>query len=242
MFPSDVDRNRTTVRSVVEERNGPRSASQGSVHDAVVPVADVVRPPAQVPRRADALRNRARVLDAAQTLFAEHGVEAVSMDDVARAAGVGKGTLYRGFGDRAGLAMALLDDRARELQEGVLGGPGPLGPGPPPVERLVAFVRHYLRFQVEQLDLVLMSESGGSPGARLTKGSYVFWHRHVAWLLAEAGAPAAGLRAEVLLGALSAEQVRHWVRVRGRPVAELEAELVGAALALAAAPPAPGGV
>jgi len=45
------------------------------------------------------------------------------------AAGVGKGTLIPRFGDRAGLAVALLDERERELQERILSGRPPLGPG-----------------------------------------------------------------------------------------------------------------
>ena len=59
--------------------------------------------PDPTPReRADAARNRARILAAAEELVAEQGIEAVSMEDVARAACVGTGTLYRRFGDRAG--------------------------------------------------------------------------------------------------------------------------------------------
>jgi AcrR family transcriptional regulator len=54
------------------------------------------------------------------------------MDAVAAEAGVGKGTLFRRFGDRAGLAVALLDERERDLQAAVLSGPPPLGPGAPP--------------------------------------------------------------------------------------------------------------
>ena len=65
--------------------------------------------------RADAARNRARIVDAAQRLFAEQGVAGVTMEQVARAAGVGKGTVFHRFGDRAGLAMALLDHGEREL-------------------------------------------------------------------------------------------------------------------------------
>src|SRR5262249_15009929 len=61
--------------------------------------------------RADAARNRARALAAAEQLFAARGVTAVTMDDVATAAGVGKGTLYRRFKDKSGLAAALLNDR-----------------------------------------------------------------------------------------------------------------------------------
>ncbi|WP_034244121.1 TetR/AcrR family transcriptional regulator [Actinotalea fermentans] len=215
------------------ERNGLQSGSQDPAPEgALLPVVQVGRP-ADVPRgRADAARNRARVLDAAQALFAERGVQAVTMDDVARAAGVGKGTLYRGFGDRAGLAMALLDDRARAFQAAVLDGPAPLGPGAPADDRLVAFVLAYFRFQADHLELVLESEAGRGPGARLAKGSYRFWRQHVAWLLQEAGAPHAGTRAEVLLGALAADQVRHWLVVVGRPADAVAAELAAVARSL----------
>jgi AcrR family transcriptional regulator len=81
-------------------------------------------PPAK--ERVDAARNRAAVLEAAARLFDELGVEAVSMDQVAAAAGVGKGTLFRRFGDKSGLAAALLDTRERVLQEGILRGAPPL--------------------------------------------------------------------------------------------------------------------
>src|SRR3954465_10063 len=109
----------------------------------------------EAPReRADAARNRRKVLAAAGELFAMRGVAAVSMDDVAAAAGVGKGTLYRRFGDKSGLAAALLDEWESELQGGMLSGPPPLGPGAPPEERLVAFVDAYLGFVVAHLDLV----------------------------------------------------------------------------------------
>ena len=79
--------------------------------------------------RADAARNRRRILDAAAALFAELGVDGVSLDAVAAAAGVGKGTVFRRFGDKSGLAAALLDERERELQAALLSGPPPLGSG-----------------------------------------------------------------------------------------------------------------
>lgn len=94
---------------------------------------------AQPPERADAARNRALILDAAERLFFEHGVERTSMNAIAAAAGVGKGTLFRRFGDRSSLALAVLDMQERALQDGFLHGPPPLGPGAPPARRLVAF-------------------------------------------------------------------------------------------------------
>ena len=91
-------------------------------------------------QRADAARNRVAILAAAQRLFAEQDPDEVSMDAIATAAGVGKPTIYRSFGDRAGLVRALLETRERGLQESLLRGPPPLGPGAPAAERLVAFV------------------------------------------------------------------------------------------------------
>ncbi|CKM13900.1 TetR family transcriptional regulator [Mycobacterium tuberculosis] len=63
-----------------------------------------------VPERGDAARNRALLLEAARRLIARSGADAITMDDVAAAAGVGKGTLFRRFGSRAGLMMVLLDE------------------------------------------------------------------------------------------------------------------------------------
>jgi AcrR family transcriptional regulator len=174
-----------------------------------------------VPReRADAARNRRKVLAAAGELFAARGVAAVSMDDVAAAAEVGKGTLYRRFGDKSGLAAALLDERESQLQQELLSGPPPLGPGAPPVERLAAFTAAYLAYVDAHLDVVALSQTA-SPGARLRTGSHRFWRLHCRILLAAAGAPDPDLRADALLAALTAEQVRHWRHDEGRGLADL---------------------
>ena len=89
--------------------------------------------------RADARRNRERILCAAARLVDERGIDCVSMDDVAAAAGVGKGTLYRRFGDRWTLLRALIDEPERDFQDELIRGEPPLGPGGPPMERLRAF-------------------------------------------------------------------------------------------------------
>jgi AcrR family transcriptional regulator len=200
--------------------------------------------------RADAARNRRRVLAAAQDLFAERGVAAVTMDDVAARAGVGKGTLYRRFGDKGGLAVALLDQHERALQARILTGPGPLGPGPAgsgsagsgpaggdgpaaPGERLAAFARAYLDFLGTALDLVLLSQTA-TVGARHTTGAHAFWGAHCRYLLAAAGAPDPDVRAEVLLAALAAEQVRYWRTTAHRSLDDLGGALSRLAHALAA--------
>src|SRR6201992_2825096 len=65
-------------------------------------------------RRADAARNRQRILDAARTAFAATGAE-TSMAEIARRSGVGSGTLYRNFATRRELLEALLIDEVDEV-------------------------------------------------------------------------------------------------------------------------------
>src|ERR1700680_4145965 len=91
--------------------------------------------------RADAARNRRRILAAAERLFARDGVACTSMDAIAAEAGGGKGTFFPPFGARAPLALALLDASERAFQDAFIRGPAPLGPGAPPCERLIAFGR-----------------------------------------------------------------------------------------------------
>lgn len=181
-----------------------------------------------VRERADAARNRLKVLAAAEELFTTRGVAIVTMDDVAVAAGVGKGTLYRRFGDKSGLAAALLDEREAQLQERLLSGPPPLGPGAPPVDRLVAFTTAYLHYVDAHLDLVIMSQNA-SPSARLRTGSHQLWRQHCRYLLAEANVPDPGIRADALLAALTGEQIRHWRRDERHPLSNLAEALAGVA-------------
>jgi AcrR family transcriptional regulator len=70
--------------------------------------------------RSDAAENRRRILGVAERLFAESSVAQVNMQDIARAAGVGQGTLYRRFANKGELCMALLDTQMVEFQNEVL--------------------------------------------------------------------------------------------------------------------------
>jgi AcrR family transcriptional regulator len=165
--------------------------------------------------RADAALNRERVLAAARRLFAERGVEAVTMEQVARAAGVAKGTVFHRFGDRAGLALALLDEHERELQERILRGPPPLGPGAPPRERLRAFLGALAELTFAHRDLLREVERA-SAAARYHTGAYQAWLQHTVLLLGDADA----LRAHVLLAPLAADLVWHLAE-QGVSAAEL---------------------
>jgi AcrR family transcriptional regulator len=179
----------------------------------------------QAPRqRADALRNRERVLCTAARLFEEEGCEHVSMEAIAAAAGVGKGTLFRAFGDRAGLAGAVLGAYEARLQEDLIRGAAPLGPGAPPRERLVAFASAYLSFLDGHVSLILEAERG-LPGARFRTPPFVFYRTHVLTLLREAepGADPTELEylADVLLGALGAEFFFFQRRIRERSLGQI---------------------
>jgi AcrR family transcriptional regulator len=121
-------------------------------------------PPSELPifsdrrERGDAAANRERILRAARTLLLANGPAAVSMDAVAATAGVGKGTVFRRFGDRAGLMGELMDDYMRDFQDRFLSGPPPLGPGAPPAERLEAFVAALISLQREHLAIALAAD------------------------------------------------------------------------------------
>ena len=162
--------------------------------------------------RADAARNRERILTAAGTLVAASGIDAVSMEDAAKAACVGTGTLYRRFGDRAGLAFALLEEHTRTFQDALLSGPPPLGPGAPPTERLHAFCDGYLDVLERHGDVMLAAGEAGRDG----RGPQQLYATHLAVLLREAGADVdPSFTAEALLAALSPRQYRHLRRNLG---------------------------
>lgn len=176
--------------------------------------------PPQQPLRADARRNRRRILDAAAQLLAAEGVAGLTMDELASRAQVGKGTLYRNFTDKAGIASALLDDRVRDMHARMLQGPPPLGPGAPGPERLAAFTEAYMRHISGNLDLVLLTEES-SPRGRFDRAGYPFWRRHVEILVAEVRADGARMRAEAIMSILSAAQLEQWLRIERHELGEL---------------------
>ncbi len=175
-------------------------SSQARTSDDVTFELPLLQPDPTPRERADAARNRARILAAAEELVAEQGIEAVSMEDVARAACVGTGTLYRRFGDRAGLAFALLDDQTRDFQNALISGPPPLGPGVPARERLRAFGKGYLDLLERHSALMVAA----APGAKEAEGPYSLYVTHLAILLREAAPHLdAAFTAEALLATLS---------------------------------------
>lgn len=163
--------------------------------------------------RGDAARNRALLLDAARRLIAERGADSVTTDDVAAAAGVGKGTLFRRFGSRAGLMMVLLDEDERALQQAFLFGPPPLGPDAPPLDRMVAFGRARLAFV--HTHHALLSAAGRDPQTRYNAAATVI-RTHVRMLLQSAGTTGdLDVQADALLALLDADYVEHQLDNRG---------------------------
>src|SRR3954454_21847628 len=188
-----------------------------SITMAALPLID-----AEPPERADAARNRRAVLDAAARLFARDGVSCVSMDAVAAEAGVGKGTLFRRFGDRASLARAVISEHECVLQDGLIRGEPPLGPGAPARERLLAFGRAYLEFLEGNVDVMLAAEFG-SRGSRLESAPYAFYRTHLTLLLREAGCgERADYLADLLLAPLAGSTFQYHRAVRGLSLEALQ--------------------
>jgi AcrR family transcriptional regulator len=186
-----------------------------------VSTADPVRDlPVSVPQeRGDAARNRALLLDAARRLIAEQGADAVTMDAIAAAAGVGKGTVFRRFGSRAGLMMVLLDEDERAMQQAFMFGPPPLGPDAPPTDRLVAFGRERLRFV--HIHHELLSAASRDPHTRYGAPAMV-QHTHVRMLLASAGTTGdLNAQTDALLALLEADYVEHQITERDQSLRAL---------------------
>ena len=144
----------------------------------LLPLAD--RAPTE---RSDAARNREALLRAAQELIDHCGTDGVTMDAVAAKAGVGKGTVFRRFESREGLMGALLNRSETEWQGRVISGPPPLGPGAPPMERLLAFGHSRMEINLVHARLI---EAAGRAGTR-SYAAESFAAMHVRYLLDELG-------------------------------------------------------
>src|SRR3954468_23115169 len=138
---------------------------------------------APAPERRDAARNRVACLEAASRLVDRCGTDGVTMDAVAAAAGVGKGTVFRRFESREGLMAPVLNSSETGWQAQVMSGPPPLGPGAEPWDRLLAFGRSRLETTLVHAELI---RAAGRAGMR-SAAAYSFVAMHVRYLLNELG-------------------------------------------------------
>jgi polyketide synthase 12 len=113
--------------------------------------------------RADAARNRRHLLATAREMLTEQGADRLTMDGLAERAGLGKGTVFRRFGTRAGIFAALLDDDEQAFQERVLSGSPPLGPGAPPLDRLISYGRARIDFLIGHCEIARAALDGRDP-------------------------------------------------------------------------------
>jgi AcrR family transcriptional regulator len=164
--------------------------------------------------RADAARNRQAILRATEELLTRLPPEQISMEQVAAAAGVGKGTVFHRFGSRAGLMRALMQERAMALQKTVVDGPPPLGPGAPPRDRLLAFVDGVIEVVARNKGLLAaLDHAEAVVSAKILDEDppplYALWHRHIAGLLHEARPTVdADLLAYLILASLHSDPIQ----------------------------------
>jgi AcrR family transcriptional regulator len=194
------------------------------------------------PERADAARNRQKIIECAKRMLAECGGRQLSLDEVARTAGVGVGTVYRRFGDRAGLIFALVEDSERRFQEAFLSGPPPLGPSEEtseetgPQARVAAFLHALIDHQASLEKLLLLLEKS-SPDARFS-GPYPLYHTHLATLLAKARPEAdPHFLADALLSSSAVTLVTFLRTRRALTLAQIKARLTDLVLSICTGPP-----
>jgi AcrR family transcriptional regulator len=177
------------------------------------------------PERADAARNREAILAAAADLFDRTGAQDVSMNDIAEAAGVGKGTIFRRFGDRTALIEAVLQPRATALRRHIEQSPPPLGTGGEPADALHAYLDALLDFVWANRSLIRALEHRG-PDAYYANPSGQYW---ITGLSRRLGAVHPGedtdYLAHVLFTALRADVVDYLVASRRMPLDRIRAGL-----------------
>ncbi|MET8472795.1 TetR family transcriptional regulator [Streptomyces sp. NPDC006422] len=179
--------------------------------------------------RKDAIRNREAVLTAADALFTRReSPDDVTMADVAAAAGVGKGTLFRAFGDRAGLLRALYEARLEPLRQAVETGPPPLGPTTPPRDRVPALLDALLRFKLDNRRLALALEEGGGNSSPYQAEHYELWHHLLRTTLEQIpDLTDSNYTAHALLAATRADLIEHLAAKEHVPPEEMRARLAG---------------
>lgn len=166
------------------------------------------------PTRADALRNRRKLMDVARKLFAEQGVANVTMSEIAQSACVGKGTLYRHFSDKAQVCHAMLDEAMRHLQQATLLY---LRNSDSPPSALRWFLAQAVAYVDEHSDL-LREVAQASDTPYLQHPAHLWFRQTIFSLLQRAGGRGdLEYQADVLYVMLDVRTVRFQRQIRGYP-------------------------
>jgi AcrR family transcriptional regulator len=164
------------------------------------------------PTRADAVKNRALLLETAQRLFEVQGVDSVSMSAVAEAAGVGKGTLYRHFTNKTELCLALLDKDQRELQERSFAY---FREEPDPRVKLRWFLSQVLTFVVNMREWLAQGASHEGESV-LEHPAHSWWRQTISGLLAQMRIPGdREYKTDLLYIMISAHAIEFQMNARG---------------------------
>lgn len=133
--------------------------------------------------RADAVKNRALLLQTARRLFREIGVADVTMSAIAQEAQVGKGTLYRHFADKSELCVALLDEDQRDLQERTFLR---LQTDGNPRDKLHWFLEEVVMF-IEANFALLCEASSHASVSMLAHPAHAWWRQTISALMGQCG-------------------------------------------------------
>ena len=116
--------------------------------------------------RSDAQRNRERLLQAARAAFAQAGA-GVSLDEIARAAGVGTGTLYRHFPTRETLIEAVYHGEVQKLTDAAQR----IAASEPPLEAVRLWLYEFIRYVENKLLILPAMDTVPGGSVRLLEGS-----------------------------------------------------------------------
>jgi AcrR family transcriptional regulator len=141
----------------------------------------IVSPEDKAPR-ADAQRNRRRLLETAQQLFDSGQFEAATMSEIAQLAGVGKGTLYRHFSDKAALCHALLDEAMHDFQARTLTR---LHSQDRPLDKLLWFLREVVLYVDRNRLLLSEAAEQGRHAQMLRHPAHIWWRMTIVGLLTQ---------------------------------------------------------
>lgn len=165
------------------------------------------------PTRADAIRNRRRLLETAQRLFDAGQFAVITMSDIAKEAGVGKGTLYRHFNDKSDICHALLDQAIRDFQARTLER---LSAPDTPAEKLRWFLGEVVTYVDRHIVLLYEASQTTTRTELMQHPAHYWWRQTIAGLLEQMD-PAGdrGYMVDLLYVMTDADTIRYLRQMQG---------------------------